>query len=112
MKAERLIDITIAEWANALRVLGNEGAHYTGNRVSRDDADDALAFAEALLDHIYVLRLRFQEFAERRARLLEDAQGSDENVLFGSSSGVGVHVQDSLLVQYVGIRRTEIGYSL
>lgn len=63
-----LIDSTIAEWANALRILGNEGAHYTGRRVSHDDAEDALAFAEALLDHIYVLRKRFEVFAERRAK--------------------------------------------
>ncbi len=48
-------------------VLGNEGAHYTGMRVPRDDSEDALAFAEALLDHIYVLRKRFEEFARRRA---------------------------------------------
>jgi hypothetical protein len=32
------------------------GAHYTGRPVPREDAEDALAFAEALLDHIYVLR--------------------------------------------------------
>lgn len=63
-----LIDSTIAEWADALRLAGNEGAHYTGKKVSRDDAEDALAFAEALLDHIYVLRHRFEEFANRRAR--------------------------------------------
>jgi hypothetical protein len=63
-----LIDGTIAEWANALRVLGNEGAHFTGRPVPRDDAEDALAFAEALLQHIYVLRKRFNEFAERRAK--------------------------------------------
>ena len=67
LKVDGLIDGTIAEWANALRVLGNEGAHYTGRRVSRDDSEDALAFAEALLDHIYVLRKRFAEFARRRA---------------------------------------------
>jgi len=67
LKAEGLIDVTIAEWADALRVLGNEGAHYTGTQVPRDDAEDALAFAETLLDHIYVLRKRFEEFANRRA---------------------------------------------
>jgi hypothetical protein len=61
-----LIDSTIGEWANALRLVGNEGAHYTGKQVSRVDAEDALAFAEALLDHIYVLRQRFEEFAKRR----------------------------------------------
>lgn len=67
LKADGLVDGTIAEWANALRVLGNEGAHYTGRQVPRDDSEDALAFAEALLDHIYVLRKRFEEFAKRRA---------------------------------------------
>lgn len=67
LKADGLIDTTIAEWANALRALGNEGAHYTGRQVPRDDSEDALAFAEALLDHIYVLRKRFEEFAKRRA---------------------------------------------
>ena len=66
LKEQGLIDTTIAEWAHALRVLGNEGAHYTGRQVPRDDAEDALAFAEALLDHIYVLRKRFEKFAKRR----------------------------------------------
>jgi hypothetical protein len=68
LKADGFIDTTIAEWADALRILGNEGAHYTGKQVPRDDAEDALAFAEALLDHIYVLRKRFEKFANRRAR--------------------------------------------
>jgi Domain of unknown function (DUF4145) len=67
LKVDGLIDDTIAEWADALRVLGNEGAHYTGRQVPRDDSEDSLAFAEALLDHIYVLRKRFEEFAQRRA---------------------------------------------
>jgi Domain of unknown function (DUF4145) len=73
LKAGGLIDATLAQWADALRILGNEGAHYTGNQVPRDDAEDALAFAEALLDNIYVLRKRFEKFADRRARKgLED----------------------------------------
>jgi hypothetical protein len=72
MKADGLIDTIIAEWANALRILGNEGAHYTGNPLPRDDAEDALAFAEALLDHIYVLRKRFEKFADRRASKRSD----------------------------------------
>lgn len=35
-----LIDGTLAEWATALRVAGNQGAHYTGEPVARDDAED------------------------------------------------------------------------
>jgi hypothetical protein len=60
-----LIDGTLADWANALRIAGNQGAHFTGKSVSREDAEDSLAFAEALLDHIYVLRKRFDEFQQR-----------------------------------------------
>jgi hypothetical protein len=67
LKADGLLDATIAEWADTLRILGNEGAHYTGKQVPRDDAEDALAFAEALLDHIYVLQKRFEKLKERRA---------------------------------------------
>lgn len=64
--AERgLIDGTLADWADALRIVGNKGAHFTGEVVSREDAVDALAFAEALLDHIYVLRKRFAQFQAR-----------------------------------------------
>jgi hypothetical protein len=59
------IDGTLAEWADALRIAGNRGAHYTGEAVPREDAEDALAFAEALLDHVYVLRKRFDEFQRR-----------------------------------------------
>ncbi|MGO9319687.1 MAG: DUF4145 domain-containing protein [Solirubrobacteraceae bacterium] len=60
-----LIDETLAQWADALRIIGNKGAHYTGEPVAREDAEDALAFAEALLDHIYVLRQRFAQFLAR-----------------------------------------------
>jgi uncharacterized protein DUF4145 len=67
MADDNLIDDTLSKWADALRVLGNKGAHYTGVPVSREDAADALAFAEALLDHIYVMRKRFEEFCRRQA---------------------------------------------
>ncbi|HTC71559.1 MAG TPA: DUF4145 domain-containing protein [Solirubrobacteraceae bacterium] len=60
-----LVDETLAQWADALRIVGNRGAHSTGTEVPREDAEDALAFAEALLDHIYVLRMRFERFRKR-----------------------------------------------
>jgi hypothetical protein len=65
---EGKIDETLSEWAKALRVVGNRGAHYSDELVSREDAEDALAFAEALLDHIYVLRVRFEQFRSRIER--------------------------------------------
>lgn len=65
LAADGLVDETLATWADALRIVGNKGAHYTGEAVAREDAEDALAFAEALLDHIYVLRQRFAKFQAR-----------------------------------------------
>jgi hypothetical protein len=49
-----------------LRVLGNQGAHFTGKQVPRPDAEDALALAEALLDYLYVFSAQFDAFKERR----------------------------------------------
>jgi hypothetical protein len=65
LAADGYMDDTLAKWADALRIIGNKGAHYTGKPVAREDAEDALAFAEALLDHIYVLRHRFAQFLAR-----------------------------------------------
>ncbi|TQM25744.1 DUF4145 domain-containing protein [Nocardia bhagyanarayanae] len=66
LKDQGKIDGLLAEWADLLRAVGNEGAHFTGNKVSAQDAEDALDFAEALLDHLYVLRARFDEFKGRQ----------------------------------------------
>lgn len=66
MASQGLLDGRLLTWADGLRVLGNEGAHYTGLLVSREDAKDALAFAEAVLDYLYVLTAQFDEFQQRR----------------------------------------------
>ncbi|MEV4499180.1 DUF4145 domain-containing protein [Micromonospora arborensis] len=67
MKDNNLIDERLYQWADELRVLRNEGAHYTGSQVSREDAADALALSEALLDYMYVLSAKFEEFRKRRS---------------------------------------------
>lgn len=66
LQAQGKVDGLLAEWADLLRVVGNKGAHFTGNKVSAQDAEDALHFAEALLNHLYVLRARFDDFKSRQ----------------------------------------------
>lgn len=61
------MDPMLFEWSTALRQIGNKGAPFSKEAVSREDAADALAFAEALLDHLFVLRRRFSEFQARLA---------------------------------------------
>ncbi|MFD3495400.1 DUF4145 domain-containing protein [Streptomyces sp. NPDC058690] len=62
------IDKRLVEWAAELRVLGNEGAHYTGSQVSPEDARDALNLAQAFLDYMYTFSTQFEEFKSRRAK--------------------------------------------
>ncbi|MGW8952655.1 DUF4145 domain-containing protein [Streptomyces sp. NPDC055709] len=61
------IEGRLFEWAQALRVLGNQGAHFSKEAVSREDARDALELAEALLDYIYVFTAKYEEFQKRRS---------------------------------------------
>ncbi|WP_406269033.1 DUF4145 domain-containing protein [Actinacidiphila glaucinigra] len=60
------IEGRLLEWAQALRVLGNQGAHFSKDSVGREDAQDALSLAEALLDYVYVFTARYEEFQKRR----------------------------------------------
>lgn len=69
MKDSGLIDGRLWEWADTLRTIRNSAAHYDGSNVSKQDASDALAFNEALLDYLYVLTARFNALKERQARM-------------------------------------------
>ncbi|MEU0216587.1 DUF4145 domain-containing protein [Streptomyces sp. NPDC006265] len=60
------IEGRLFDWAQALRVLGNQGAHFSDESVSREDAADALSLAEALLNHVYVFTVKYEEFQNRR----------------------------------------------
>jgi hypothetical protein len=73
MKSTGLIEGRLLEWAQELRALGNDAAHFTGRSVSRQDAKDALSLAEALMDYMYVFTAQFEQFQARRA-----GQSSDD----------------------------------
>lgn len=79
MKDDGKIDGRLFEWAQELRVLGNQGAHFTGTSVSREDAADGLALAEALLDYLYVLSAQFDAFKARRATAEQNSTDEDES---------------------------------
>jgi len=68
MKEEGLIDGRLWEWAETLRSVRNSAAHFTRDTISKQDAEDAVAFTEALLDYLYGLTARFNALKERRAK--------------------------------------------
>lgn len=59
MRDKGLIDQRLFDWATELRSLRNAGAHFTGGQVTRQDAADALALSERMLDYMYVLTMKF-----------------------------------------------------
>jgi hypothetical protein len=61
-----ILDGRLVDWANQLRVMRNEAAHFQGTPVSPEDAADVLALTEAILDYVYVFTKRFEEFMRRR----------------------------------------------
>jgi hypothetical protein len=61
-----VIDARLLEWADRLRVLGNVGAHFTNQAVTKQDASDALDLIEAMLDYVYVFSAKFEQFKARR----------------------------------------------
>jgi len=68
MKDQGLISEELAQWGDALRFIGNIGAHPTDDVVTMQDAREALDFLVAIVDTIYVLRPKFQKMKARRAR--------------------------------------------
>ncbi|GGO02988.1 DUF4145 domain-containing protein [Microbispora bryophytorum] len=77
-----LIDKRLLEWAHGLRALGNDGAHFGGKPITRQDAEDALTLAEAVLNYMYVFTRQYEEFKQRRA---ESVPPSDEGTSNGSA---------------------------
>lgn len=61
-----ILDASIYQWATELRTLGNLAAHGITEKVSRPDAEDALAFTEAVLSYVYTYRRRFEAYTQRK----------------------------------------------
>jgi hypothetical protein len=61
------IEGRLYQWAEELRLAGNEAAHDVGVNVGPQDASDAVEFTRALLEYAYTFQHRFDEFKKRRA---------------------------------------------
>ena len=60
------IEARLYEWADELRLVGNDAAHDLDIRISKQDAVDSLDFVEVILQYVFVLDQRFRDFRARR----------------------------------------------
>jgi hypothetical protein len=79
LRDKDLIDARLFEWADLLRLIGNEAAHGVGEKIAPQDAEDVLHFTEALADYIYVLKSRFEELQNRRGHSRKETIRSIES---------------------------------
>lgn len=66
LKDEKIINEQLFEWANALRISGNEAAHNIEATFENTDAKDILDFTIAILDFSYSFQDKFNTFKARR----------------------------------------------
>lgn len=78
LQEDGVIEAQLFEWAEALRVLGNEAAHGVGSQTSRQDSEDILEFTEALTQYVFTYRDKFKQFKRRRANNDSDTSDSAE----------------------------------
>jgi len=77
LKTEGIINDQLFEWANELRLLGNEAAHNIDVTSSNTDAQDTLDFTIAILDFTYSFKDKFEKFKNRR-QISRDSKSVDK----------------------------------
>lgn len=66
MREKGIIENRLFQWAEALRISGNEAAHNGENEIGGEDAKDIIEFTEALLEYLFTYRDKFDKFLQRR----------------------------------------------
>jgi len=66
MREQNIIDGSLFEWAEGLRLAGNRAAHDIDADISRQDARDVAEFTDALIEYVVVYRERFEQFKARQ----------------------------------------------
>jgi len=68
LKENGVIDQRLFDWSQQLQAFRNLAAHPTDIVISRQDAEDLRSFVYAIIEYIYDLTDRYNEFRERRAK--------------------------------------------
>lgn len=68
LKENGLIDQRLLDWSQELHAFRNIAAHPTDITISREEADDLRSFVFAIVEYIYDLTDRYNEFKDRQAK--------------------------------------------
>jgi hypothetical protein len=66
LRANKVIDDRLYDWSQQLRAFRNIAAHAQDVAISREDAEDLQTFVYAIIEYVYDLADRYEEFKARR----------------------------------------------
>lgn len=66
LKDKGFIDARLFQWSEELRDQRNDAAHATDAAISAQDADDVLSFTYAIIDYVFLLSQKFEQFQRRK----------------------------------------------
>jgi Domain of unknown function (DUF4145) len=67
LREAKIIDDRLYDWSQQLRAFRNLAAHPEDISISRNDAEDLQTFVNAIVEYVYDLTDRYEEFKERIA---------------------------------------------
>lgn len=77
LHAKGVIDARLAAWAGALQKARNLSAHASGERVSKQDAQDLLDFVSAICEYVFVLTRTFEHYMKRQGVEPAEAEAAE-----------------------------------
>lgn len=67
LRDKGVIESRLYEWADMLRLFGNDAAHDVNVTISKKDAEDILEFTHAILEYVFTFQDKFEKFKQRRS---------------------------------------------
>ena len=61
-----VIDARLYQWGEELRDQRNNAAHATDTEINAQDANDVMTFTYAIIDYVFLLALKFEQFQKRK----------------------------------------------
>lgn len=68
LNEKKLLENTFYNWANELRLIGNDGAHSHELIINQKDAKDSLDFLDSLITYLYHLVDKYEKLKLRRTK--------------------------------------------
>ncbi|CAM1339396.1 DUF4145 domain-containing protein [Tenacibaculum aestuarii] len=68
LNSKGVLENTLYNWANELRLIGNDGAHSHNQIVNQQDAKEAVDFFDALITYLYHLVNQYEKLIKRRKK--------------------------------------------